>query len=142
MSAACVSALLWLAAPPPPPPTEPAAEAAPPSDESNIEGEIGEDIEGESGEDIEPSSEVPVDERYDPWRAADGAARHLMGSYKRLNVWPLAITAYLVEAYGWRGAYIGLGSMSMVVVFPLVLLLSSLFSELLFSVFTSAVVMP
>ena len=34
-----------------------------------------------------------------------------------------AITAYLVEAYGWRGAYIGLGSMSVVIVFPLVLLL-------------------
>lgn len=34
-----------------------------------------------------------------------------------------AITAYLVEAYGWRGAYIGLGSISMVFVFPLVVLL-------------------
>ncbi len=34
-----------------------------------------------------------------------------------------AITAHLVEAYGWRGAYIGLGTMSVVVVFPLVLLL-------------------
>lgn len=34
-----------------------------------------------------------------------------------------AITAYLVEAYGWRGAYIGLGSLSLVVVFPLVVLL-------------------
>lgn len=34
-----------------------------------------------------------------------------------------ATTAYLVEAYGWRGAYIGLGTMSVVVVFPLILLL-------------------
>jgi MFS family permease len=34
-----------------------------------------------------------------------------------------AITAHLVEAYGWRGAYIGLGTMSVVVVFPLILLL-------------------
>lgn len=33
------------------------------------------------------------------------------------------VTANLVEAYGWRGAYIGLGSLSFVVVFPLVLLL-------------------
>ena len=34
-----------------------------------------------------------------------------------------AITAHLVQAYGWRGAYIGLGAMSFVVVFPLILLL-------------------
>lgn len=34
-----------------------------------------------------------------------------------------AITAHLVEAYGWRGAYIGLGTMSVVVVYPLILLL-------------------
>ncbi len=34
-----------------------------------------------------------------------------------------AITAHLVEAYGWRGAYIGLGAMSAAFVFPLIILL-------------------
>ncbi len=38
--------------------------------------------------------EVEFDERYDPFRATEAAARHLAGNYKALGTWPLALTAY------------------------------------------------
>lgn len=38
--------------------------------------------------------ELEFDQRYDPLRASEAAARHLEGNYEALKAWPVAITAY------------------------------------------------
>jgi membrane-bound lytic murein transglycosylase D len=47
---------------------------------------------------------VEVDERYDPWRASEGAADHLADLHAELEVWPLALTAYNHGANGMKRA--------------------------------------
>jgi len=48
--------------------------------------------------------DLEVDERFDPWRAAEAAAAHLEESYQSLGSWPLAITAYNHGTAGMRRA--------------------------------------
>ena len=45
-----------------------------------------------------------IDERLDPFKATDAAARLLRDNYKRLGAWPLAITAYNHGATGMARA--------------------------------------
>ena len=54
--------------------------------------------------------ELELDERYDPLRATDAAARHLEDNYRSLQTWPLAITAYNHGAGGMRRAVRTLGT--------------------------------
>lgn len=54
--------------------------------------------------------DLEMDERFDPWRAADAAASHLEQSYKSLGTWPLAITAYNHGPAGMRRAVRQLGT--------------------------------
>lgn len=54
--------------------------------------------------------DLEVDERFDPWRAADAAAIHFADSYQRLGVWPLAVTAYNHGPYGMVRAVSQVGS--------------------------------
>ncbi len=51
-----------------------------------------------------------VDERLDPMRATDAAARLLRDNYQSLDSWPLAITAYNHGAAGMRRAKARLGT--------------------------------
>ncbi len=57
--------------------------------------------------------ELERDERYDPLRATEAAARHLEDNYKSLRTWPLAITAYNHGAGGMRRAVRRLGTRDM-----------------------------
>ncbi len=57
--------------------------------------------------------ELELDERYDPLRATEAAARHLEDNYKSLRAWPLAITAYNHGAGGMRRAVRRLGTRDM-----------------------------
>ncbi|WP_440995671.1 LysM peptidoglycan-binding domain-containing protein [Arhodomonas sp. SL1] len=45
-----------------------------------------------------------IDERMDPWRSSDAAARLLADNYEKLGSWPLAVTAYNHGANGMRRA--------------------------------------
>ncbi len=54
--------------------------------------------------------ELELDERYDPLRATDAAARHLEDNYKSLGTWPLAVTAYNHGLGGMRRAVRSLGT--------------------------------
>ncbi len=54
--------------------------------------------------------ELELDERYDPLRATDAAARHLEDNYKSLAAWPLAITAYNHGLGGMRRAVRSVGT--------------------------------
>ncbi len=54
--------------------------------------------------------ELELDERYDPMRATDAAARHLADNYKSLGTWPLAVTAYNHGLSGMRRAVRSLGT--------------------------------
>ncbi len=45
-----------------------------------------------------------IDERKDPYKSSDAAARHLRNNYKKLGSWPLAITAYNHGSAGMRRA--------------------------------------
>ncbi len=54
--------------------------------------------------------DLEMDERFDPWLAADAAASHLEQSYKSLGEWPLAITAYNHGPAGMRRAVRQLGT--------------------------------
>lgn len=51
-----------------------------------------------------------VDERFDPFKASDAAARLLMENYRALGAWPLAITAYNHGQGGMRRAVEALGT--------------------------------
>jgi membrane-bound lytic murein transglycosylase D len=51
-----------------------------------------------------------VDERRDPFRSSDAAARYLRANYNSLNSWPLAITAYNHGAGGMRRAVREMGT--------------------------------
>ncbi len=51
-----------------------------------------------------------VDERRDPFRSSDAAARYLRANYDNLNSWPLAITAYNHGAGGMRRAIREMGT--------------------------------
>lgn len=51
-----------------------------------------------------------VDERYDPIRATEAAARLLRQNYKRIGSWPAAITAYNHGTEGMRRAVRSLGT--------------------------------
>ena len=53
-----------------------------------------------------------VDERIDPWRSAEAAARILRDNYNRLKSWPLAITAYNQGLNAMRRAVKQLGTKS------------------------------
>ncbi len=53
------------------------------------------------------------DERYNPLRATQAAARHLEDNYKSLRTWPLAITAYNHGAGGMRRAVRRIGTRDM-----------------------------
>ncbi len=57
--------------------------------------------------------DLELDERYDPLRATDAAARHLEDNYRSLRTWPLAITAYNHGAGGMRRAVRKLGTRDM-----------------------------
>lgn len=57
--------------------------------------------------------EIEYDDRYDPLRASDAAARHLTDNYKSLKTWPLALTAYNHGANGMRRAVRLLGTRDM-----------------------------
>ncbi len=54
--------------------------------------------------------DLELDERYDPLRATEAAARYLADNYKSLKTWPLAITAYNHGAGGMRRAVRRLGT--------------------------------
>ena len=54
--------------------------------------------------------ELELDERYDPLRATEAAARHLEDNYRSLKSWPLAVTAYNHGAGGMRRAVRTLGT--------------------------------
>ncbi len=51
-----------------------------------------------------------VDERRDPFRSSEAAARYLRANYNSLNSWPLAITAYNHGAGGMRRAVREMGT--------------------------------
>jgi membrane-bound lytic murein transglycosylase D len=51
-----------------------------------------------------------VDERFDPFKASDAAARLLLENYRALGAWPLAITAYNHGQGGMRRAVQTLGT--------------------------------
>lgn len=51
-----------------------------------------------------------VDERIDPWRSAEAAARIFKYNYNKLKTWPLAITAYNQGAYGMARAVRSVGT--------------------------------
>lgn len=51
-----------------------------------------------------------IDERRDPFRATDAAARYLKENYQRLGNWPLALTAYNHGANGMARAKQEMGS--------------------------------
>ncbi|MCP3957481.1 MAG: LysM peptidoglycan-binding domain-containing protein [bacterium] len=57
--------------------------------------------------------DMEVDERYDPLRATDAAARHLEDNYESLQTWPLAITAYNHGLGGMRRAVRRVGTRDM-----------------------------
>ena len=48
--------------------------------------------------------DAAVDERYDPFRATEGAVRLLANNFRLLGSWPLALTAYNHGAAGMRRA--------------------------------------
>jgi membrane-bound lytic murein transglycosylase D len=48
--------------------------------------------------------ELEYDERYDPWRATEAAARLLEHNYAELGNWPLAVTAYNHGSNGMKRA--------------------------------------
>ena len=54
--------------------------------------------------------DLEVDERYDPLRATDAAARLLSDNHGALDSWPLAITAYNHGRYGMQRAVRRLGT--------------------------------
>ena len=54
--------------------------------------------------------DLEVDERFDPLRASDAAARFLAGNHQALDSWPLAITAYNHGRYGMQRAVQRLGT--------------------------------
>jgi len=47
---------------------------------------------------------MEVDERFDPLRATEAAARHLKANHQALESWPVAITAYNHGLYGMKRA--------------------------------------
>jgi membrane-bound lytic murein transglycosylase D len=51
-----------------------------------------------------------IDERKDPWKSTDAAARLLKDNYERLGTWPLALTAYNHGTYGMVRASNEVGS--------------------------------
>lgn len=51
-----------------------------------------------------------VDERFDPWRASEAAARYLAENHRVTGAWPLAITGYNHGAGGMRKAAQQLGT--------------------------------
>ncbi len=51
-----------------------------------------------------------VDERYDPWKASEAAAKLLRANYRATGAWPLAITAYNHGAGGMVRAVKQLGT--------------------------------
>jgi len=51
-----------------------------------------------------------VDERYDPWRATEGAAALMRDNYRTTGTWPLAITSYNHGAGGLMRAVRQLGT--------------------------------
>ncbi len=57
--------------------------------------------------------ELEFDQRYDPLRASEAAARHLEGNYKALGAWPVAITAYNHGRAGMQRAVRRLGTRDM-----------------------------
>jgi membrane-bound lytic murein transglycosylase D len=54
--------------------------------------------------------DAAVDERYDPFRATEAAARLLANNFRLLGSWPLALTAYNHGAAGMRRARDTLGT--------------------------------
>jgi membrane-bound lytic murein transglycosylase D len=58
-----------------------------------------------------------VDERRDPLRSTEAAAKLLRDNYKRFKSWPLAITAYNAGANGLANAIIKTGSRDLSVIF-------------------------
>ncbi len=54
--------------------------------------------------------DVEFDERYDPLRATEAAARHLEDNYKSLKAWPISVTAYNHGPAGMRRAVRRLGT--------------------------------
>ena len=57
--------------------------------------------------------ELEFDQRYDPLRATEAAARHLEGNFKALKAWPVAITAYNHGRAGMQRAVRRLGTRDM-----------------------------
>lgn len=51
-----------------------------------------------------------IDERRDPWKSTDAAARLLKDNYEKLGAWPLALTAYNHGLYGMVRASNEVGS--------------------------------
>ncbi len=51
-----------------------------------------------------------VDERFDPWRSTDAAARFLAENYRITGTWPLAVTSYNHGAGGMKRAAQALGT--------------------------------
>ena len=54
--------------------------------------------------------DAAVDERYDPFRATEAAARLLANNFRLLGSWPLALTAYNHGAAGMRRARDAMGT--------------------------------
>jgi membrane-bound lytic murein transglycosylase D len=57
-----------------------------------------------------------VDERYDPWRASEGAAALMRDNYRTTGTWPLAITSYNHGAGGMLRAVKQLGTRDIAVI--------------------------